>query len=120
MHHPPFSSGPHSRFYTTREVFEQLVDAGVDVLLAAHDHIYERFARMNAVGKRDDRGVRIFIVGTGGSGLYSIRRPLPTSEASTDRDFGILKLTLRTETYSWEFIPVQPDGFKDSGTDSCR
>ena len=120
MHHPRFSSGPHTPYWTARSVFRALDSAGVDVLLTAHDHIYERFAPMNDEGKRDDHGVRQFIVGTGGSGLYAITRAATNSEARTDENFGILKLTLRPDSYAWEFIPVRPDGFTDSGTDSCR
>ena len=120
MHHPRFSSGPHSPLWTTRAVFPTLDSAGVDVLLTAHDHIYERFAPMNREGRRDAEGVRQFIVGTGGSGLYSIERAAVNSEARTDDNFGILKLTLRPASYSWEFIPVRAGGFTDSGTDRCH
>ena len=120
MHHPRFSSGPHAAYWTTRPAFRLLDSAGVDIVLSGHDHIYERFAPMTWEGKPSDTGVRQFVVGTGGSGLYTIGRPEPNSEAHTDGDFGILKLTLKPDGYSWEFLPVRTDSFTDSGSGSCH
>jgi 3',5'-cyclic AMP phosphodiesterase CpdA len=68
MHHPRFSSGPHSSNAAVAAGFELLARDGVDVLVSGHDHIYERFAPMRPNGGRDDRdGVRQFVVGTGGN-----------------------------------------------------
>lgn len=120
MHHPRFSSGPHSNQQSAIDVFPTLDDAGVDVVVGAHDHIYERFAPMRANGSRDDRGVRQFVVGTGGSGLYPIERVQPNSEAQNNTDYGILKLTLNPSSYSWEFIPITQTGFRDSGSANCH
>jgi len=42
------------------------------------------------------------------------------SEARMSKVFGVLKLTLRSDSYSWQFISVPPANFTDIGTDSCR
>lgn len=120
LHHPQFSSGPHAKRWTTRSVFPLLDSAGVDVLISAHDHIYERFAPMRANGTRDEDGVRQFVVGTGGNGLYAIERVQRNSEALSDEEYGVLKLTLEPERYAWEFVPVNHGTFSDSGSARCR
>ena len=120
MHHPRFSSGPHSGMDAVESGFELLDRGGVDVLVSAHDHIYERFAPMRMNGVRDDRdGVRQFVVGTGGNALYAIRRIHRHSQTRQNGVYGVLKLTLRAESYSWEFVPATPTRFRDSGSASC-
>jgi 3',5'-cyclic AMP phosphodiesterase CpdA len=121
MHHPRFSSGPHSRNPDVEAAFELLERSGVDVVISAHDHIYERLAPMRANGARDDRsGVRQFVVGTGGNGLYRIRAVHRNSERRQTRVYGVLKLTLRSVDYSWEFVPASPTSFRDTGTARCH
>jgi 3',5'-cyclic AMP phosphodiesterase CpdA len=121
MHHPRFSSGPHDDRDRMRPIWRELVQHGVAVAIAGHDHIYERFAPMDADGNRDSlRGVRQFVVGTGGADRYDIRTLLPGSEAHSSDDFGVLKLTLLRDRYRWDFIPVNPDGFHDRGEDVCH
>jgi hypothetical protein len=36
------------------------------------------------------------------------------------RTFGVLRLTLRPDSYAWRFEPEQWSTFTDSGTGSCR
>jgi hypothetical protein len=36
------------------------------------------------------------------------------------RAFGVLKMILYTDRYRWEFIPVEPKGFRDEGESACR
>ena len=50
-HHPRFSSGRHGSSDTYKRVSGSVLDeAGVDVVLSAHDHHYERFAPQRADG----------------------------------------------------------------------
>ena len=67
-HHPRFSSGTtYGSNVNLTSLYAALYDLGVDVLLTAHESNYERFAPLNAAGQPDDvRGVREFVVGTGG------------------------------------------------------
>ena len=63
-----------------RPLFQALYDNGVEVLLTGHDHGYERFAPMDA-GRQPRpgaRGVRQFVVGTGGKNEEM--RPLPAAQ----------------------------------------
>ncbi|HEU0116508.1 MAG TPA: metallophosphoesterase, partial [Thermomicrobiales bacterium] len=66
-HHPRFSSGAHGDNPEVQPFWKKLAKAGVDVVLNGHSHDYERFAPMNAKGKRNPKaGMREFVVGTGG------------------------------------------------------
>jgi hypothetical protein len=120
MHHPRFSSGPHSKLTPPVAVFPVLEKAGVDIVISAHDHIYERFAPMNADGETDTLGIRQFVVGTGGNGLYEIAEVRRNSEARSNESFGVLKLTLEPASYRWEFVSITPGSYSDTGSTRCH
>jgi hypothetical protein len=107
-HHPVFSSGPNGSAAAMRPIFRALYDANADLVITGHDHLYERFAPQDADGRPDNaRGIRQFVVGTGGhQTLTPIVNALPSSERRVTNQFGILKLTLNTDSYSWEFVTV--------------
>ena len=117
-HHPVFSSGPNGDSAHMREIWRILYDAGADVVMNGHDHLYERFAPQDADGRPDrNRGIRQFTAGTGGAPLYQPGTPRPNSEVRISA-FGILKLTLVSDGYEWEFAPVS--GARDAGTGTCH
>jgi Tol biopolymer transport system component len=119
-HHPLFSSGIEARNDHVRPLFQALYEAGVDVLLTGHDHGYERFAPMDAVGNRDGAlGVRQFVVGSGGKNHQPVRAAQPNSEVRNGDSFGVLELDLRPTAYRWQFVA---DGgtFTDAGANSCH
>jgi hypothetical protein len=120
-HHPVFSSGGHGNSERMGEAWKMLVAANADLVLVGHDHDYERFAPQDGNGVTDDaRGIRQFVVGTGGAELASLRLRKPNSEASDSSTHGILKLVLRDTGYEWQFLPVPEGGFTDSGTALCH
>lgn len=119
FHHPYLSSGPNGANAYLQDLWALLYEHKVEVVLTAHDHLYERLAPMNASGQRDSaRGVRQFIVGTAGAELYPTAFIHPASEVRLSA-FGVLKLTLGPGTYEWEFLRV--DGSRgDSGAGACH
>jgi hypothetical protein len=120
-HSPMVSSGPHGNDQSYRDFWQILYDAGADVILNAHDHIYERFAPQDPQGALDrSRGIRQFTVGTGGGNHYRIVSAQPNSEVRDSTAFGILRMTLRAASYDWEFLPAPPEAFTDSGTGVCH
>ncbi|MFN8186215.1 MAG: metallophosphoesterase [Gaiellales bacterium] len=124
-HRPPFSSGRYGDAEATervRPLWRILHRAGVEVLLTGHEHSYERFAPMDGEGRSDDdRGVRLFVVGTGGSNLREFKNPpLETTEARSGDTWGVLELTLRAGAYDWEFLPVGDGDFRDAGSGTCH
>lgn len=120
-HHPRFSSGQHGNFPSMQTIWEILYEHGVDVVLAGHDHDYERFAPLNDQGKVDpERGIRSFVVGTGGRSLRPFGAIHPASEVRDNQTYGVLKLTLRPDSYEWQFIPVAGGTFTDAGQGTCH
>jgi hypothetical protein len=120
-HHPRFSSGPHGSSREMAPIWQALYDAGADVVLAGHDHFYERFAPQDPRGVADpERGVRQFTVGTGGASHYAVAQIMANSEVRNGETFGVLKLTLHPTSYDWEFIPVLGKTFTDSGSGACH
>ena len=118
-HHPLYSSGQNGPQIQTREAYRQLYNAGADVVLTGHDHLYERFGPQDADGRLDpQRGMREFIIGTGGASLYVFNGISPNSEVRI-RAFGVLKLTLDTDRYDWQFIQVGGQ-VTDSGSGTCH
>jgi hypothetical protein len=81
FHKPLFSSGFHGDQGQMREMWRVLYEFGVDVVIAAHEHSYERFAPQDFLGRFDSaRGIRQFIVGTGGTTLRAVGPPRPNRE----------------------------------------
>src|SRR6266566_1401407 len=121
-HHPRFSSGSsHGSSTMSADVFQALYDAGAEIVIVGHDHEYERFGPQTPNAVADPvRGIREFVVGTGGAGLYSFATPLPNSEVRDNTSHGVLKLTLSDGSYTWQYIPVAGNSFTDSGSGTCH
>jgi hypothetical protein len=121
-HHPRFSSGQHGDDATFQTFWEDLYAAGADVVLVGHDHIYERFAPQDPAGNADPaRGLREFVVGTGGRSQTPFATLRPNSVARSTGVFGVLSLTLYPNGYDWRFLPAAGGGsFADAGTGLCH
>lgn len=123
-HHALFSSGffaKHAEHPELRAFWEDLYDAHADLVLAGHEHSYERFAPQNPEGNPDpEQGIREIVVGTGGRSHTPFAYAKPNSEVRDDKTYGVLKLTLSPGKYRWEFIPVAGRTFRDSGEDTCH
>lgn len=120
-HHPRFSSGKSRDDRTYQPFWEALYELGADVVLVAHDHGYERFAPMSAQGQLDRaRGIREFVVGTGGHSFQAFGATLPNSEVRNNNTFGVIKMRLRPAGYEWAFQPIPGGTFTDSGSDTCH
>jgi hypothetical protein len=119
FHHPLYSSGPNGDNARLAGLWQILYEQGVDLVVSGHEHLYERYAPMSPDGARNDaRGIRQFIVGTGGAGLYTVMRTHPQSERQIVAH-GLLRLMLTAQGYSWEYLQV--DGVKsDVGSDVCH
>jgi hypothetical protein len=122
FHHPRFSSGEeHGSTPEVKPLWDVLYAAGVDVVLSGHEHNYERFAPQEPNGKADpQRGIREFVVGTGGESHYPILEPIANSEVHNDHTYGVLKLTLHPKGYEWRFVPAGGETFTDSGSARCH
>jgi Calcineurin-like phosphoesterase len=119
-HHPVFSSGDHGNSSHMQAIWQLLYEHGVDVIINGHDHDYERFAPQDPDGRPDPaRGIREFVVGTGGKGLRSFKSIRANSEVRDSNTYGVIRLSLRTNGYDWEFVPAAGGSFSDAGTGTC-
>jgi acid phosphatase type 7 len=121
-HHPLFTSGAnHGPATVMRPLFRTLHEHGVDVVLAGHNHHYERFAPQDPNGRSDPaRGIRSFVVGTGGASHYGFGAIAANSEARSSDTFGVLRLALGDGRYDWRFVPVAGSSYSDRGTGRCH
>ena len=121
-HHPRFSAGgKHGSHAFVAPFWDALYDAGADVVLSGHEHNYQRLAPMYPSGESDpDRGIREFVVGTGGAEPYELGQELPTTEAQQSGTYGVLRLVLFDGGYDWEFKPAGDTDFEDRGSGRCH
>jgi acid phosphatase type 7 len=120
-HHPRFSFGKYNNDPHTQVLWQALYDAGAEIVLAGHDHNYQRYAPQDPDGTLDrERGIRQFVVGTGGANHTPLANPPPNVEASNDDTFGILQLSLHATSYDWVFIPIAGKSFTDTGSGVCH
>ncbi len=120
FHEPLFGSGTNGSDPRMRDVWRVLYEFGVDVVLSGHNHSYERFAEQDPDGRFDpQRGIRQFVIGTGGAPLTGFPQVQANSDVRSS-SWGVLKLTLRTAQYSWEFVPIAGQPYVDSGTSLCH
>jgi PKD domain/Calcineurin-like phosphoesterase len=119
MHHPQFRSYNDSTETGTpyTPVWQDLYNAGADLVIVGHAHFYERFAPQTPRGLADNTfGVRQIIVGTGGGILATPQFSRANSEALSGTTFGVLRLTLDVGQYYWTFVPAGTATFTDEPT----
>lgn len=123
-HQPYASSGNDGDHALLQPLFQDLYDAGVEILLSGHDHDYERFQPEDPNRQVDAAaGVTQFVVGTGGFSHTSAgSNPTASPSAVVNYDtYGVMRLTLRSDGYDWQFVPDTSSGsFTDSGSASCH
>jgi hypothetical protein len=123
-HHALFSSGvftKHAVHPELKQLWQDLYAAHADLILAGHEHSYERFAPQDPDGKADpEHGIREIVVGTGGRSHDFLGFATPNSEIKEWDTYGVLKLTLSPGKYTWEFIPEEGKTFRDSGSGTCH
>lgn len=99
---------------TMKSAYQVLHAQGASVILAGHDHHFEQFKRLNADAKFDkERGIRSFIVGTGGGSLYRKMRTYrwepDVRDVYSHSSFGVLRIELFADRYRWRFVPIDGD-----------
>jgi hypothetical protein len=120
-HHPLFTSGSVGDDTEVSTFWQDLYDAGGDVVLNGHAHGYERFAPQTPGGTYDPtRGIREFVVGTGGEDFQSFSTSQPLAEMRESNSFGVLRLVLHASSYDWSFAPIAGSSFTDSGSGYCN
>jgi len=145
-HQPTFSAADSitEEGVTAQAFWELLYEYNADLVLNGHDHLYARYRPLDPSGNPDPRkGIREFIVGTGGETLDTVVTTNTTAadpsgnpnfnaqnlEAGTGNYWGVMALTLGEHGYQWDFesaleAPVAPSGtaanYSDKGVGSCH
>lgn len=122
MHQAYFTSptSKHTSYTPLKPWIDLLYKYRVDVVLAGHQHNYERFNLQNPSYQADPNGLQAFVVGTGGIGFYGFSGTSANSAARNANTYGVLQLALGSGSYSWKFAPVNGGTFTDSGNATCR
>jgi hypothetical protein len=121
MHHPLTSSGIRRFNVAVQPLWRVLQAAGVDVVLAGHDHAYERFAPLDADGNVDPAGgITQFVVGTGGKSFTRADYHKPGSQLRESSVYGVLEMQLGRGFYRWQFVPEAHRHFSDEGEQRCH
>jgi hypothetical protein len=94
MHHAPYSSGPHGGTQAMRWPFKAW---GADLVLAGHDHDYERF---------DIDGLPYVVDGLGGAVFYPLGAPVAGSVARFNESAGALFVEADATSLSVRFRTV--------------
>src|SRR5215208_6723232 len=122
FHHPLYASGSNYDSPEVKPFWHILYNHHADVILNGHAHRYERFACISPSGERSSaRGIRQFIVGTGGAMGGDQHGPdEPRVQAKKIGAPGVLKLELGSSFYHWKFVPVAGRNYTDSGRARCH
>lgn len=120
LHRPRFSCGKHGSSTLPDALWDRLFAARTDIVLAGHDHNYQRYPRLSPRGRPSRRGIMSFVVGTGGALLSHISGNEPAPGCSRarfvqSRRHGVLKLRLGATSFRWAFVTPH-GGVLDSGT----
>jgi hypothetical protein len=126
-HQPTFSAtnGITEEGITAQAFWQLLYQYNADLVLNGHDHLYARYQPVDPNGTPDRRrGIREFIVGTGGETLDPIvLTPVTSGAGETNQEdptgnvnfnaqnleaysgyyWGVMGLTLSQNGYSWDF-----------------
>jgi 3',5'-cyclic AMP phosphodiesterase CpdA len=117
-HRALFSTGLHKGDgERMRPAWRALDAAGADLVLSGHEHFYEAFEPQDADGRPAERGIREFVVGTGGAHLTDFS--LSSAHRAFAREHGVLELELARDRYTWTFRTVS-GAVRDYGSAACR
>ncbi len=108
IHHPLYATGSGGVAPEVKPLIKILYNNNADVVLNAHNHRYERLARIDPNGNPDGtRGIRTITVGTGGEpGNPPNVTPPAISEVRIFDTPGVIRMDLSSDSYRWEFIAV--------------
>ena len=99
FHHPGYSTSQHGPTFPMRWPFRAW---GAEVVMAGHDHTYERF---------DVDGIPYFVNGLGGAPKYNFPEPAtPETKFRYNDEYGAMLVTATTTEIVYDFFTI--DGKK--------
>lgn len=127
FHHPRFTSRDdpgHTDNPSIAPVWSRLWSSGApskraDLILNAHNHHYERYARQDLNGNTSGSGMRQIIVGTGGGNLADFHTLDPQSQVRHIQ-FGVVKLRLKMDRAVIEFLNTNGNSIDTPVEEPCH
>jgi hypothetical protein len=122
-HLPRFYSALAQGLPAYKDIWQDLYDAGVELVVNAHLHYYMRYAPMDPEGQLDEaKGIQEFIVGTGGAIPLFKGAPSCTGNCKVINNtaFGVINFTLHPDSYDWTFLSEPGKTFTDGGSRACH
>jgi len=121
FHHPVYNIGPEGEATRMNQIWALLAQHGVDVVLAGHDHNYQRWYALDGSGNVDPNGMTQFVVGTGGHGIQDFIRTDSRMAVGFDTSpsaFGALRMELNQSGAAYQFVNIEGVTL-DSGSIAC-
>lgn len=122
MHHPRYNIGPEGPKPELSDMWSLVVNYGVELVLTAHDHSYQRWTALDSAGNPAADGAVQFVVGGGGHGLQAAAGSDPrvvAAYSSYPNGMGALRLALNPSGASFSYRNLLGTVL-DSGTITCH
>jgi hypothetical protein len=121
FHHPVYNIGPEGPATRMNDIWALLAQSGVDIVMAGHDHNYQRWKPLNGSGAVSTTGITQFVAGGGGHGTQQFITSdsrLVVGFDSTPNAFGALRLQLNQYGAGYQYINTA-GVMLDSGSVPC-
>ena len=122
FHHPRFSIGPQGDTPALQPIWELLFQFGVELVLVAHDHNYQRWIPLDHNGQPHPNGITQLVIGTGGHGIRAFARSDSRVAAGFDQPpsaYGVLTASLTSDRADLAFVDLAGQ-VRDSTTVTCH
>lgn len=122
FHHPPFNIGPEGYATSMNDMWALMAQSGVDIVLAGHDHDYQRWVPLDGNGNPSPTGITEFVAGGGGHGIqgFTVSDPrLAVGFDTSPNSFGALRMVLNQYGASYQYFNYQGTVL-DSGAVPCN
>lgn len=120
-HHPRYSVGPKGDTPETQAYWALMAQNGVDIVLAGHDHDYQRWEPLDANGNVNSQGITQFVIGSGGHGIRPFARTDSRMVVGFDTvpdSHGALYLSLNPDGAEYRYINLYGEIW-DYGVTAC-
>jgi 3',5'-cyclic AMP phosphodiesterase CpdA len=121
VHHPRYSIGPQGDSRALDGMWRLMAAQGVDLVLAGHEHSYQRWQPLDGAGQPHPAGMTQFVVGTGGHGIQRFTRDDARVAAGLDTpgtSVGTLYLYLQAGRADYRFVNTA-GAVLDQGSVTC-
>lgn len=119
-HHPLFTVGSEDPAPRMQDMWDLMASHKVTMLIAGHDHQYQRWSPMGAGGVLDSTGITELVAGTGGHSSQGITST-DQRVAKTNKSYGAMRLDLFGNRADVRYYSIgTPPGLVDASTVTCK